>query len=180
MRRRLTIIVSLSALITIPSCQDRKAPQRSADDPYLTAPLHASKDIVVRFYDSTIVRAQLTSRTAFVFEDRKETNLGGGVRVRFFDRTTGKQAAVLTADSAIIDDKTKDMTAIGHIVVVSDSSQTRLETSRLIWDEKTERIRTNERVRITTPTEVIEGTGLVSDQFLTDYRLFKVHGVHQP
>jgi len=178
--KAVSIIALLSLLILAASCTERTPPQRSSEDPFIAAPLHASKDITVRFYDSSFVRAQLNAGTASVFEDRRETNLGGGVRVVFYDRKTGRPAATLDADSAVIDDKTKDMTAIGNVVVNSDSSHTRLETKRLVWDEKTERIRTNENVRITTPTEVIEGTGLVSDQFLTDYRIFKVRGVHHP
>jgi LPS export ABC transporter protein LptC len=175
------LIVSFASVVAVSiGCEHDQPVQRSADDPYLTAPLHASSDLRVRFYDSSRVRAELTAGTASVFEDRHETDLGGGVRVVFFDRTTGKQAAVLTADSAIIDDRSKDMTAIGNVVVVSDSTRTKLQTSRLVWDEATERIRTTEAVRITSPTEVIEGQGLISDQFLTDYRLFKVRGVHQP
>ena len=164
----------------ITACADRKAPEPSDVDPYLDAPLHLSHDITVKFYDSADVRAVLDAGIAYVYENRKETSMGGGVKVVFFDRRTGMAAATLTSDSAIIDDRSRDMVAIGNVVVISDSSQTTLNTEQLIWDQETEKIKTDEDVVIRTPTEVIEGTGLVSDQYLTAYRIFKVRGIHQP
>jgi LPS export ABC transporter protein LptC len=142
--------------------------------------LHTSYEITVRFQDSSRTRAVLKAGKAIAHEDRKQTLLGGGVNVVFHDRKSGLPAAWLDADSAMVDDRTKDMTAFGNVHVRSDSSRTTLDTPQLVWDQKSERIRTSERVRITTPTEVIDGVGLVSDQLLTDYKIFNVRGVHQP
>ncbi len=178
MRNLLSVFVTMAVLV--PACQHREELQRSNVDPYATAPLHTSYQITVRFQDSSFTRAVLTAGVAIVNEDRKETMLGSHVHVVFHDRKSGKAAAWLDADSAVIDDRSKDMTAIGNVRVWSDSSNTQLETTRLVWDQKSERIRTSEPVRITTPTEVIDGVGLVSDQMLTDYRIFNVRGVHQP
>lgn len=166
--------------IVLCSCQEQADVQPVGEDPYLDAPLHLSHDIKVVFLDSGDTRAELDAGVAMMYEDRKETILGQGMRVIFYNRTTGLQAAVLTADSAVIDDRTKDMTAIGNVVVKSDSNQTTLETSRLVWDQTTEKIRTNEYVVITSPTEVLEGHGLISDQYLTSYRIFNVKGIHRP
>jgi len=159
--------------------QPQVQPQRAADDPYLNTPLHVSERIHVHFYDSSRTRAELEAGIAILDEDRRETSLGQGVTVRFFDRTTGEAAGTLTADSAMIDERSKDMVAIGNVVVHSDSSRTTLRTARLLWDQRTELIKTDEAVTITTPTETIHGQGLISDQYLTSYRLFKVRGVHQ-
>lgn len=159
-----------------------KTPDRNpnAMDPFISAPLHTSYSISVTFSDSSLTRATLKAGSAIVDEVHMQTALGGGVYVVFYNRTTGAPSAWLKADSASIDDRTKDMTAIGNVRVQSDSSHTTLDTPQLVWMQKEERIRTSEAVRITTPTEVIDGVGLVSDQFLTDYKIFKVRGIHQP
>ncbi len=176
MRVAATILMFV-ALTT--ACEQRVDVKPVSEDPYLDAPQHISLNIDVLFIDSADTRAELQAGIARMYEDRKETTLGQGMRVVFFDRSSGMPAATLTADSAVIDDRTKNMTAIGNVVVISDSNNTRLETSRLVWDQTTEKIRTNESVVITTPSEVIEGQGLVSDQYLTSYRIFNVRGIHK-
>lgn len=174
----MTVVVIMAALLS--ACTERAAkPSALENDPFRDAPLHVSYNITVDFNDSTHRRAQLSAGVARLYEDRRETTLGDAVKVLFFSRETGKQVAVLTADSAVIDDRTKNMVAIGNVHVISDSTRTSLATSRLTWDQTTERITTTEAVKIISPTEVIDGLGLISDQYLTNYRIFKVKGIHQ-
>lgn len=161
-------------------CHEPTQSKPPLTDPYSNAPLHSSFDIEVLFTDSSFTRARLRAGSAVVDEAHMQTTLGKGVHVAFYDRSTHTISAWLKADSAIIDDRTKDMTAIGHVWVQSDSSNTTLETPQLIWVQTDERIKTSSVVRITTPTEVIDGVGLISDQYLTDYKIFNVKGVHQP
>jgi len=176
--RSVLMFAVLATLLT--SCTEPAAkPSALENDPFRDAPLHVSYNITVDFTDSTHRRAQLSAGVARLYEDRRETTLSDAVKVVFFSRQSGKQVAVLTADSAVIDDRTKNMVAIGNVHVISDSARTSLATSRLTWDQTTERITTTEAVRIISPTEVIDGVGLISDQYLTNYRIFKVKGIHQ-
>ena len=172
-------LLLIAVLLSAAACRERPQSSPMEDDPYLNVPLHVSYDIDVHFYDSVQTRAELLAGRAMIWEDRKETTLGQGITVTFFDRVTGERAAVLTADSAVVDDRSKDMIAIGNVVVVSDSSHTTLRTPRLVWDQRSERIRTDDEVSIISPTERIDGQGMESDQFLTSYRIFKVRGVYQ-
>ncbi|MBI2793569.1 MAG: LPS export ABC transporter periplasmic protein LptC [Ignavibacteria bacterium] len=165
-------------LITI-GCTPQDPIQRASEDPFLTAPLHLSFNVRVLFTDSARTKAVLNAGEAKVFEDRKQTLLGNHVHIEFFDKNTQRRVAELDSDSAEIDDRTKNMVAIGNVRVWSDSSRTLLNTTRLLWDEETQRISTNEIVHIVTPSETIDGKGLESDQFLSSYRIFKVRGVHR-
>lgn len=174
----ITIVIGVGLAGT--GCNQTTTKQPSKADPYAASPLHTSYGVNVVFNDSSAMRATLAAGVAVVNETQMVTTLSRGVHVTFYSRSTGKKAAVLDADSASIDERTKDMTAFGNVVVKSDSSQTTLRTSQLVWVQKEERIRTTHPVRITTPTEVIDGVGMVSDQLLTDYRIFKVKGVHHP
>ena len=51
-----------------------------------------------------------------------------------------------------------------------------LETEHLIWNEKTEKIYTEEFVKITTKDEVIYGEGLESNQYFSQYTIKKIKG----
>ncbi|MCX6139554.1 MAG: LPS export ABC transporter periplasmic protein LptC [Candidatus Kapabacteria bacterium] len=161
-------------------CSDRTASTRVKDDPFLEAPAHLSYNIEVLFTDSSYTKAILTAGEARLYEDRQQTTLSNGVSVDFLSRTGIGPAARLTSDSALVDDRTRDMTAIGNVRVHSDSSATTLTTKRLIWVNSTQKIRSDAYVRIVSPTETIEGIGFESDQYLTAYRIFQVRGVHRP
>ena len=51
-----------------------------------------------------------------------------------------------------------------------------LETDELIWDEPAEQISSTKYVKITTPTQIIEGVGFKSNLEFTDWEIYKVHG----
>lgn len=177
---RIQLLSFVSLLFLCLACTDRVASTRVKDDPFLTAPAHLSYNIEVLFTDSASTKAILRAGEARLFEDRQQTTLGNGVSVDFLSRTGVGSAARLTSDSAIVDDRSRDMTAIGNVRVHSDSSATTLTTKKLIWVNSTQKIRSDEYVRIVSPTETIEGIGFESDQYLTSYRIFQVKGVHRP
>jgi hypothetical protein len=74
-----------------------------------------------------------------------------------------------------VDDRTRDFEAYENVVVTSDSGTT-LKTDRLFWDDSESKIHTDAFVEIISSTEHIRGHGLVSDQSLKNYRIFRVTG----
>ena len=135
-----------------------------------------SWDIEVLFVDSSYTKAVLNARRARMFSERQLTYLDGGLKVEFLSKITGKRVSLLTADSARIDDKTKNMLAQGKVLVIADSSQTRLETTLLSWDNSNQKLFSTEFVKITLPQQTIQGWGFESDLNLTNYKIFKVSG----
>lgn len=152
---------------------------RKPSDMASRPPAHVSYNLRVVFSDSTHTRAVLQAAEARVFDDRQETILRDTVVVEFFSRSTGSRVARLSADSAVIDDRTKNMTAFGDVRIWSDSTRTLLETPRLFWDHARQRISSTAFVRISAPSETIQGTGFESDQYLTTYTLYRVQGEHR-
>jgi LPS export ABC transporter protein LptC len=61
-------------------------------------------------------------------------------------------------------------------VVATNAQGDSLKTEHLIWEEKTEKIYTDEFVKIIRPNSVISGVGLVSDQALQDWKILKPTG----
>lgn len=52
-----------------------------------------------------------------------------------------------------------------------------LSTEKLTWNQATQKIYTDQFVKITTPDEVIYGEGFESNQNFTEYRIFKISGI---
>lgn len=140
-------------------------------------PDQLATNIVVDFIDTSFLKARLWAKTGKVFFGRGETELVDGIRVEFYSKSTGRRASILTADSAKINDRTKDMYAFGRVLVVSDSPKTILRTSLLEWKNRTQKIYSNEYVEIVRPDEEIRGYGFESDVNLTNYKIYKVSGV---
>lgn len=170
-----TVVVVLCCAV-LAGCVDREQVQRPPADPTKRPPSHVSYNVKVVFTDSSRTKAILQSTEARVLDDRQETHLRDTVIVEFFSMASGRRVALLTADSAVIDDRTKDMTAFGDVRVWSDSSRTSLTTTSLLWDHRRQRISSTAFVRIVAPSETIEGVGFESDQYLTSYRIYRVRG----
>ena len=91
------------------------------------------------------------------------------VRVYLFDQE-GDSSATVTADSLVFQDQKGLLDAYQNVVVVTEDNK-RLETEHLIWSQADRNIRTKRFVRIRTPSEVVQGTGLVAEEDLDTYQL---------
>ena len=131
------------------------------------------------FMDSTLTKAKLHANHVRLYSDKQESLLDTNVVVDFYS-VTGTRNARLTCDSARVDNRSNNMWAYGHVLVVSDASQTRVETNSMMWDNTKRKLYSNEYVKITRPGEIIEGgVGFESDESISNYRIFKVSGVKQ-
>ncbi|MDP6908354.1 MAG: LPS export ABC transporter periplasmic protein LptC, partial [Flavobacteriales bacterium] len=100
--------------------------------------------------------------------------MSNGVHVRFYSDGVNVESE-LRSNYAISHQNTGIMEAKEDVIVVNTKGET-LNTEHLIWEEKTERIHTEEFVKITTEDEVIFGHGFESNQDFTKYRIKKIKG----
>jgi len=84
-----------------------------------------------------------------------------GVTVEFYD-SNGKYNSTLTSDSGVVYSVSGNMTASGEVQVVSKDS-TVLKTNSLDWDNKKQKIVTEDFVEITREHTIITGKGMESD-----------------
>jgi len=131
----------------------------------------------VQFIDSSHIKAVLFAPRASIFQRKMETILDGGINVQFLSKYTGERLSLLTADSAIIDDNTRNMLAKGSVFVYSDSSRVELRTEVLNWINSTQKLYSTEYVEIKTDREIIRGYGFESDINLDNYVIHKVSGI---
>lgn len=176
MQKRLSIIVFFLFLI---ACSSKEDQRRSISTDKLGDADQVSRNIKVYFVDSSYTKAVLDGAIARIYNSRNETVIDSGLRVNFLDKEDGSSVSVLTADSATIDDITKNMIAEGNVVVISDSSKTKLTTSRLEWLDKRKKLFSSKYVEIESPNEIIKGYGFESDPDLTNYVILKVSGIQR-
>lgn len=93
-----------------------------------------------------------------------------GVRMHFYQE--GERAAVLTAESAEVDQQTEFTTARGNVVLVNREGD-RLESEVLHWDPHKRLIHTEEFVRFTSGDQILTGYGMDTDPDLTNVHIHR-------
>lgn len=95
------------------------------------------------------------------------------VEVQVYD--AGRLTATVEADRLLYLDQRRRFVAEGRVVVETETGKT-LHSETLTWDEADRRLRTDGFVRITTPTERLQGYRLVADEDLETYTLARITG----
>lgn len=171
MRRNHWLVATLT--IVSLACEERIRPSVVAVN-QTEIPSQESWNSTVTFTDSGKVKAILWAGHIASFAPQQHTLLSDSIHVDFFDDLE-HHSSLLTAQRGKVNDRTQDFAAYERVVVVSDSGTT-LRTDSLYWDNATRKIRTEAFVDIVSPTEHIMGHGMVSDQGLKNYTIFKVTG----
>lgn len=102
----------------------------------------------------------------------EDTMLLHGVRMHFYEE--GEQAAVLTARTAEVDQKTEFTTARGDVVVVNREGD-RLESEVLSWNPELRLIHApiEEFVKFTRDDQILTGYGMDADPELTNVEIHR-------
>jgi len=174
-------IFTLSLTVLLFSCDETDMKFTNSSDTLKEniTPDQTGWGVIVEFVDSSFTKAILNAGRSRIFQKRFETILDEGMIVQFFSERSHQRVSKLTADSAFIDDRTKNMVAKGRVFVIADSSGTTLETKELHWNNTTEKLYSTEFVRIVSPNETLEGWAFESDQNLSNYKIFKVSGIQR-
>lgn len=164
----LKILISLLILFFFSFCSEQKIkPNVDLTIEEENIPVQESWDSKIIFSENGIIKGILYTDHVQSFDKPKEKLLDG-VKIEFFNHL-GIKTSQLTSKEGKIDDLTQDMYAIDSVVAINDSANVMLESDELMWRKKDEKIVTDKFVRITSPEEIIEGYGLVSDKQLKNY-----------
>lgn len=139
-------------------------------------PSQESFNAKVTFSDSGLVKAVLDAGRIRVFSKFNYTLVDSGAKVDFYKN--GIYSSTLTGRRGKIYDATKDVEVYEDVKLVSEDGSV-LTTEKLYWVNKTQRIRSDEFVHITTKNEDIKGYGFEADQNLKNYVIYKVSGEMQ-
>ena len=133
------------------------------------------RDVTLIYSDSAVIKVRITApllvRTS---GENPVTDMPEGIRALFFDGN-GRQNSILTANRAVQYPNKGLMEAHGNVVFVNEAGDT-MYTEKLIWEEKAERIYTDQYGRIIRPDEIIYGDGMESNQNFTKYKILNIRG----
>ena len=139
--------------------------------------VETSKDILVTYSDSAEIKAILKSP---LFKNYKSDDpyyeMPIGLEINFFSKGEKESKSKLTANYGIRREKKKLMEVRNNVVVINNKGE-KLNTEKLIWNELTQKIYSDEFVKVTQKDKIIYGDGFESDQSFTKYRIFKIKGV---
>lgn len=141
-------------------------------------PVEVGENVELIYSDSAIIKMKLNATRLESYDtDSPYVEMKDGVQVIFYDKY-GDEESRLTSEYAIRRETGGIMEARNDVVVINKNGET-LNTEHLIWDENTEKITTNEFVKITTEDEIIYGDGLEANQDFTKYKIMNIKGTIQ-
>jgi hypothetical protein len=97
-----------------------------------------------------------------------------GVAIYFYD-SIGVVSSTLTAEYAISYEAEEKMEARKDVVMINTKGE-QINTEVLTWDQRTDRIYSNEFVKITTEDKIIFGDGFISDERFDKWKIIKPRG----
>ena len=139
------------------------------------SPAESVKNIKILYSDSAEVRAELTAPVMNHFTSEKPyLEMPVGLKVLFYDKALNVTSR-LSADYGIRYESEQKMEARKNVVVINEKGE-QLNTEHLIWDERREKLLSDEFVKITRKDEIIYGTGFEANQDFTKYKIFNIKG----
>lgn len=122
-------------------------------------------------------KAQLFAKTFHHVQDAKPPyiEMKNGLKAVFFDDSLHVQSTLYAKYGKYFEQNGNVL--VRDSVVVYNIKKEQLNTEELVWNEKLQKFYTDKFVKITTPTQVIYGNGLESNQNFSDYTILKVKGI---
>jgi LPS export ABC transporter protein LptC len=175
--KKLLIIAFAITFLSFQSCKNdniEKIQVLTASD---NLPLETGTNIILNYTDSGLVKAKVFAPMLERFDNEKSNQsiMKKGITAYFYNNNK-KITSYIKSKYAIRNDRLRTMTVKNDVIVVNIKGDT-LRTESLVWDEKTNKINTNDNVKITTPDEIIYGEGLESNTEFSQYKIYKITGI---
>lgn len=148
-----------------------------------THPSETAENFTLSYTDSAKLEFRLSSPLVHHYDtDSSYFEFPKGVHVISYSSSIDslgnpEMESDMVSDYAIRFEKRRFMEARGNVVITNIEGR-KLETDLLYWDEKNNRIFTEENVKISTPGDenIIYGTGFESDQYFSKYTIHNTTG----
>lgn len=157
---------ALGWLLALLACTTEKKPEPKASRPEDSGPEAWTAGFTTRETMDGKTKWVLVADSARTWEDSGQTILSN-LKVDFYDSAEAVYS-VLTADEGAVYRNTNNVTARGHVRVVTMAGDT-LTTEQLAWENAEGRVKTEDPFRLARADGVIQGTGFESDPGLRNY-----------
>lgn len=134
-----------------------------------------AENVEMQFSDSGQLKAVLFAPLLERFPAKEPYTVFDKGVTGYFYGSSGKVENSLRAQYAISYDS-KKLVELKKDVQLINFKREKLNTEKLIWDQNTGKIYTDEFVKITTDENIIYGEGFEANQDFTEYRIFKAKG----
>ncbi len=165
----------LLAVLLLYACENDLAEiQRVVHDKDANTEL--ARDVELLYSDSAIVRVRIKGDRMIRHLERNNPweEFPDGIEVDIFN-PSGRVQGKLTANYAVRY-QDKRQVVVSDSVVWQSVKDERLETEKLIWDEKNQRVFSKNFVKITKPDEVIFSHGFEANEDFTHWTLNAMEG----
>jgi len=122
--------------------------------------------------DKGLQRAQMTTDTAFFFDENTRVESRGNVRGLFYS-SAGALDAVMTSRMSTYNMRTGILVARGDVMINSVDGR-RLTTEYLKYDQRVNQISSDSAFVLTEPGKTIEGIGFTSDPDMNNVNIIKM------
>lgn len=140
-----------------------------------TAALQTNLDATYEFTEKGIVKNRIHAARLDQYGGEKPyVEATGGLQMTFFD-SAFVEVASLSSDAGTFYQKEKTMIAWGNVVLGNTKGE-KLETSRLVYEQDSARISSDQFVKITSGYGVFYGKGLIANENFTEYKILQPTG----
>jgi LPS export ABC transporter protein LptC len=167
------IILFLFSVILF-SCENKFQPPKT-DYNRSEIPDQESWNSSVSFSDSGKIKAILKAGHISVYNVHNYTLIDSGAVVDFYK--DGEIVSTLTGKRGKVLEPSKDIEMYDSVIVISKKDNTTVNTQKMYWNNKLQKVSSDAFVKIKSPKEDIEGYGFESDQNLKNYKIYKVTGI---
>ncbi|MBE6287790.1 MAG: LPS export ABC transporter periplasmic protein LptC [Mediterranea massiliensis] len=159
------------------SCSNNKKSIGEAITERDSLPVMDTKGVSTLISDSGVIRYRLMAEEWKVYDRKNPPHWAfeKGVYLESFDSLFQVEANV-KADTAYYYEKKKLWKLMGNVVIKNFKGE-RFNTDLLYWDQNTEKVYSDQFIRIEQPERIITGWGFESNQQMTVYRIFKPEGI---
>lgn len=140
------------------------------------SPVESSRNVELIYSDSAIVKFKLTAPRLdrFIDNDTTWTEFPEGIKVVFYNSKRDVESQI-NAKYAIHYEKAQKLEARNDVIVINSNGEM-LNTEHLWWEQTTNKIYSDDFVKITTEDEIIYGDGLEANENFTKYKILNIKG----
>jgi len=172
------ILALILLLVVMTGCNRNDISRNDQNDStVLNSPDSEVNGATILLSDKGKITSEIVADKIIQFNDLDST-MAYDLKIRNFD-SLGHVNSTVTGDSSVIREETRQYIIYGNVIVVTEDG-TKLETDKLNWNPKTDKIFTDAFVRITSSEGVVSGWGMEADQKIKSYKiLHQVSGEYE-
>ena len=172
-----TVFVAVVMLLFISACSGNKKQQGDAVTNRDSLPALETHDVTTLISDSGVIRYRITTPLWLVYDKLNPSHWSfeEGVYLENFDENNDVQAEI-KSDTAYYYDKQKLWELRGHVEIKNQQGE-RFNTELLFWNQDTQKVYSDQFIRIEQIDRIITGHGFDSNQQFTVYTIHKPEGI---